>query len=83
MAMRQATFKFHIRIVAARLSIVVLALAMGIGAAGAIFHPRLLNAMQRPASASGLACKATPGKSTLRRQDGEASTLEPIHNPPH
>src|SRR5262249_27258752 len=44
--MRFTVFKLRMRVVAARLSLIVLALAMGIGAAGAIFHPGLLDALQ-------------------------------------
>lgn len=44
--MRFAVFKLRIRAVAAYLSLIVLALAMGIGVATAIFHPGLLDALQ-------------------------------------
>lgn len=59
--MRFAAFTRKIKAVAARLSIAALALAMGMGAAGAIFHPGLLDVMRPSASASVFACKATAG----------------------
>jgi hypothetical protein len=61
MAMRLAAYKEKIKAVAARLSLAALALAMGIGATSAIFHPRLLDVMRPSASASVFACKATDG----------------------
>jgi hypothetical protein len=60
MAMRYAAFR-TIKAVAARLSMAALALALGIGATSAIFHPRLFDAMRPSASASGFACKKTAG----------------------
>ncbi|MEN3333710.1 MAG: hypothetical protein V7641_3075 [Blastocatellia bacterium] len=62
MAMRYAACKPRIKAVAARFGLAALALAMGIGAAGAIFHPGLLDVMRPSASASVFACKTTAGK---------------------
>jgi len=59
MAMRFAACKKKIKALASRLSLTALALAMGLGAAGAVFHPGLLDVMQPKANASGLACEAT------------------------
>ena len=74
MAMRFAACKQKIKAVAARLSLAALALAMGIGAAGAIFHPSLLDVMRPSASASVFACKATAGKAMPAAHD---VTVEP------
>src|SRR4051794_39106225 len=62
MAMRLAACKPKIKAVAARFGLAALALAMGIGATGAIFHPGLLNVMRPTASASVFACKTAAGK---------------------
>jgi hypothetical protein len=51
MAMRFTACKQKIKAVAARLSMAALALAMGIGATSAIFHPGLLDVMRPSASA--------------------------------
>src|ERR1043165_1385841 len=60
--MRFAVCKQKIKAVAARFGLAALALAMGMGAAGAIFHPGLLGVMQPSASASVFACKTTAEK---------------------
>ena len=60
--MRFAACKQKIKAVAARCALAALALAMGMGAAGAIFHPGLLDVMRPSASASVFACKTTAEK---------------------
>lgn len=74
MAMHFAACKQKIKAVAARLSLAALALAMGIGAAGAVFHPGLLDVMRPSASASVFACKATAGEARPAARD---VTVEP------
>ena len=69
MAMRFAACKQKIKAVAARLSLAALALAMGIGATGAVFHPGLLDVMRPSASASVFACKSTAGEAMPAARD--------------
>src|SRR5437016_13281961 len=74
MVMRFAACKQKIKAVAARLSLTALALAMGIGATGAVFHPGLLDVMRPSASASVFACKSTADEAMAAARD---VTVEP------
>jgi hypothetical protein len=74
MAQHSAACKQKIKAIAARLSLAALALAMGMGAAGAIFHPGLLDVMRPSAKASLFACKPAAGDAV---QGPRGMTVEP------
>lgn len=69
MAQRSTPCKQQIKAIAARLSLAALALAMGLGAAGAIFHPGLLDVMRPAAKASVFACKPAAGDAAQGPRD--------------
>lgn len=69
MAERGTACKQKIKAIAARLSLAALALAMGLGAAGAIFHPGLLDVMRPSVRASVFACEPAVGDAAQGPRD--------------